>query len=276
MRFSIMLARYLLAAGLVAGTALASVTPTELAERLARNDGVLVIDVRPTSVYSRGHIPGAISVPLSALPHKRLPTAQPVIIYGDGLGWVDESQALKALADRPGLNATVLEGGYANWLAQTRLTTAEGGVKPESLPGITYDRLLAADKTGMVLMDLRGTSSSAAKTETDRTVSALSVKTDVLATFAQKLGVPVVASNQAGAAAAPSTNARALSTASAADSDQLLVLVAEDEAAATDAARQLRASGQYRFTILIGGMEAIRREGRVGSARRDGRGSTVQ
>jgi hypothetical protein len=49
----------------------------------------------------------------------------------------------------------------------------------------------------------------------------------------------------------------------------LLVLVADNETAASEAARQLRASGQYRFTILIGGTESIRHEGRVGSARMD-------
>jgi hypothetical protein len=49
-----------------------------------------------------------------------------------------------------------------------------------------------------------------------------------------------------------------------------MVLVADNEAAANEAARQLRASGQYRFTILIGGTEAIRNEGRVGTGRMDG------
>jgi hypothetical protein len=49
-----------------------------------------------------------------------------------------------------------------------------------------------------------------------------------------------------------------------------MVLVADNDSAASEAARQLRASGQYRFTILIGGTESISHEGRIGTGRMDG------
>lgn len=42
-------------------------TPEEVHERV-RNGDVRIIDTRPESQYSEGHIPGAINVPLNELP----------------------------------------------------------------------------------------------------------------------------------------------------------------------------------------------------------------
>lgn len=273
--------RWLLAGVLTAGVA-AAMTPAELAARLGGKEPLLLVDVRPAFAYGEGHIPGAINIPLSLLPHKPLPLALRVVVYGDGLGVVDDAKALAVVRAKPGIAAEVLEGGYAGWVAETRLSTAAPGVTAEKVPGITYQQLLAARKDDMVLVDLREPVSAPAAAATtgrrDRPATA-AMKEDLVAAFAQKLGVPVV-SSAAAVSAAPAqraarsggTPARAAAPAVANESKsaRLLVLVADSDSAANEAARQLRARGHYRFTVLIGGTEIIRHEGRQGMGRMDG------
>lgn len=281
--------RALLLAGALAANPAAAITPTDLAARVARNEPLFIIDVRSAIAYADGHVPGAMNISLGLLPHKQIPSSQPVVVYGDGLGVIDDAQALAVIRSKPGVNADVLEGGYAAWLSETRLSTVLPGVGPEKLPGITYDQLVAAGKGDMVLVDLRTTAApalAAASPRTERQVAAV-VAPDILLEFAAKIGVPVITSNGsiAGAAAkmqnAPLNVAGAPARAAApapsgGKSSRLMVLVADSDTAASEAARQLRASGQYRFTILIGGTETIRYEGRVGSGRMDGDVPTVK
>ena len=267
--------------GLVAVNPMAAVTSAELAARVARNEPLFIIDVRSAIAYSSGHVPGAMNIPLGLLPYKQIPSSQPVIVYGDGLGVVDDAQALAVIRSKPGVRAEVIEGGYAAWLSETRLTTVPAGVGPEKLPGITYDQLIAASKGDMVLVDLRSiavAATAAASPRKERLVAAEAAP-DVLTAFAAKIGVPIVAPNGSVAAAkVPGTSANtAAAPARAAapvtggsGSGRLMVLVADNDTAASEAARQLRASGQYRFTILIGGTESISHEGRVGTGRMDG------
>ena len=273
----------LIAAMLAASQAWA-ITPADLAASLARNERLLVIDVRSGTAYQEAHIPGAINVPLALLAHKRLPTKDRVIVYGDGLGVVDDTEALSLVRAKPGIVADVLEGGFAGWLAETRLSTGATGVSREKLPGITYQQLVAANKSDVVLVDLRAPASRQAAAdkvdpESGR-IMAAAVAPDLLEDFAGELGVPVmrpVRTARMTASAeefARDAGAGAASIAAQVGADggtrKLLVLVADNETAANEAARRLRASGYYRFTILIGGIDIVRHEGRVGLSRMDG------
>lgn len=252
-----------------------AVTPTDLAARLARNERLLIVDVRATMAYSQEHIPGAINIPASLLPHKQLPAGQTVVVYGDGLGVVDEAQVLSVVRAKPGINAELLEGGYAAWLTETRLTTVMAGISREKIPGITYQQLVAAGKADLVLVDLREpVSATAAAAKSGRPAKA-ALATDLLTDFANKLGVPVMSrpgevNSSANTAATAGSPARAAAAIPAVPDSKLLVLVADNEAAASEVARQLRASGHYRFTVLIGGTEIIRHEGKQGTGRMDG------
>ena len=141
----------------------------------------------------------------------------------------------------------------------------------------------AAGKNDMVLVDLRGPSaavSAATASSKDRQATAVAAP-DIVTAFAAKLGVPVVTANGSVATAVTKAQSPSLKVAAAparaaapiasgGNSSRLLVLVADNDTAANEAARQLRASGQYRFTILIGGTESIRLEGHVGSGRMNG------
>lgn len=269
---------------MLATTSAWAISPEALRVRLEKGDNVLVIDLRPAVAYESGHIPGALNIPISLLPMKPLPANAEVVVYGDGLGLVDDVKAAAAIRAKPGVRGEVLSGGYAAWLESTRLTTAPVGVERERLPGITYNQLLAANRSDMVLVDLRGVGPTAAAASEDnaggprraqQTNAASSG--DLVAGFATKLGVRLVTAtggNTEGRTVSQSDDASGPARAAApaggpVGSGQLLVLVADNDTAANEAARQLRASGQYRFTILIGGTESIRHEGRVGSARMD-------
>lgn len=274
----------LLGAGLLAAPWLPAITPAELSARLARRENILVIDARPAQAFAEGHIPGALNIPLALLPRKPLPADAICIVYTDGLGAVSEREALAALRSRPGVTADILVGGYVAWVAETRLSTRQAGVAREKLPGITYQQLLAADKEEIVLLDLRAAPATsdvpAPSTIAGRRVAA-AASPDALSAFATKLGVPVVAAAPVAEAAMPAEGGAqasagapprraALPVGEGDKNARLFVLVAENETAASEVARQLRASGHHRFTILIGGMEIIRHEGRTGSGRLDG------
>jgi rhodanese-related sulfurtransferase/DNA-binding transcriptional ArsR family regulator len=90
-------------------------SPPELAERLGRGD-VVVLDVRPEAEYRAGHIPGAISAPLSALDGvvKSLPRRREVVAYCRGPYCVYADDAVRLLRER-GLKARRLDVGFPEW-----------------------------------------------------------------------------------------------------------------------------------------------------------------
>jgi rhodanese-related sulfurtransferase len=282
------LLRLLALASLGAAPFAAAITPAELSARLSDHDNVLIVDVRPENAFTAGHIPGAINIPASLLPYKRLPYAQLVVVCGDGLGMVDDAKAQAGAKVNAGVPVDTLAGGYAAWLAETRLSTAPSGVTREQMPGITYDRLLAGNNAQVMIVDLTTASSPAAAhalVAPGKTVAASAAPSasDLVGNFAGRLGVPVFKAHDGGPVkAAMKAQVSAVPSSGGAnpphtaaldrldDSGKLLVLVADNEADADAAARQLRARGNYRFTILIGGTDAIRNEGRIGSGRMTG------
>ncbi|MFI6513048.1 ArsR/SmtB family transcription factor [Streptosporangium sp. NPDC050855] len=95
--------------------ALEPVTAEELARRLA-DPGVVVVDVRPAAAHARGHVPGAVSVPLAELRDRlgELPRDAEIVAYCGGPYCVVSPQAVRLLRDH-GLRARTLEGGITRW-----------------------------------------------------------------------------------------------------------------------------------------------------------------
>ncbi|HJR35139.1 MAG TPA: metalloregulator ArsR/SmtB family transcription factor [Gemmatimonadales bacterium] len=89
----------------------------ELRRRLQAGD-VSLIDVRPDSEFSAGHIAGAISVPLAELERRlaRIPRNRPVVAYCRGPYCVLSVEAVQRLRKR-GYNARRLETGFPDWKA---------------------------------------------------------------------------------------------------------------------------------------------------------------
>jgi rhodanese-related sulfurtransferase/DNA-binding HxlR family transcriptional regulator len=91
------------------------VSAGELAKRLAGGD-VVLLDVRPEPEYRAGHIAGARSAPLPALPDlvPALPRRREVVAYCRGPYCVYADDAVRLLRQR-GLKARRLDVGFPEW-----------------------------------------------------------------------------------------------------------------------------------------------------------------
>lgn len=89
-----------------------------LIERV-RAGAVTVLDVRPPEEYRAGHIPGAISVPLSELKHRltELPRDREIVAYCRGPYCVLAVEAVDMLRAH-GFKALRLEDGVPDWRAR--------------------------------------------------------------------------------------------------------------------------------------------------------------
>lgn len=87
----------------------------ELADRLDAGD-VIVLDVRPTAEYYAGHIPGALSMPITALDQRwqQLPPGSQVVAYCRGTYCVYADDAVRLLR-RYGYQASRLDDGFPEW-----------------------------------------------------------------------------------------------------------------------------------------------------------------
>jgi len=91
--------------------------PEELRRRLATGE-ITLLDVRPLLEYRQGHIAGARSIPVDALPERiaELPPGRPVVAYCRGPYCVYADEAVTLLRAH-GLNAVRLATGYPDWQA---------------------------------------------------------------------------------------------------------------------------------------------------------------
>jgi len=91
------------------------ITAEELVRRMDQ-ESVVVLDVRPTEEYLAGHIPGAISLPVSQLKRrmKELPQHRQIVAYCRGPYCVQADAAVDLLT-RNGFKARRLEVGVPDW-----------------------------------------------------------------------------------------------------------------------------------------------------------------
>ena len=101
--------------------------PVSLGElqRLMRDGGVTVLDVRPRGEYEAAHIPGALSIPLDELAHRlgEIPKGQEVIAYCRGPYCVFAVEAVGILRAH-GYRARRTEEGLPEWQAEGFPVTA--------------------------------------------------------------------------------------------------------------------------------------------------------
>lgn len=98
-----------------AADALEVVTLDELRARL-EDGGTVLLDVRPGDEFEAGHIPGALSIPIDALPQRlaELPEGAEVVAYCRGPYCVFASEAVALLRER-GVPALRLRQGFPDW-----------------------------------------------------------------------------------------------------------------------------------------------------------------
>lgn len=109
------LADVAVAAAAVLGSPRDAITREELIRRRDAGE-ITVIDVRPHEEYEAGHIPGAISVPLTELATRLadLPTDRGIIAYCRGAFCVMAPDAIR-VAERSGREVKRLDEGMLEW-----------------------------------------------------------------------------------------------------------------------------------------------------------------
>jgi rhodanese-related sulfurtransferase len=111
--------------------AMEAVDAGALMERLAEGS-VVVLDVRPEEEYRAGHVPGALSVPISSLEAVLhvLPRDREIVAYCRGPYCVFSDEAVRILGAR-GYRASRLTEGFPEWRAGGYPTEAGREKSPE-------------------------------------------------------------------------------------------------------------------------------------------------
>jgi rhodanese-related sulfurtransferase len=224
-----------------------TITVAQLQREMAAGGKLTIIDLRPNTFFASDHIPGAINIPATLCPVKKLPPLGNVVVYDAGLGrrgLADFQKAVTALSQMPGITVNVLSGGYAAWQSAHGLTTVGRGIKPEKFNYITYGELQAAAPSGVVLVDLRKLTKEVLKNS--------SSLADLGHEFPGRL------LNHSVSASAPQASSR------------MLVLIDSDDGSSEANARLLKAQGIRNYVILMGGELAIQRKGKPGLDRSGG------
>ena len=97
------------------GEQVEEVTREELLRRAGTGD-LTVLDVRPSAEYAAGHIPGAVSIPISQLAQRlaELPPGTEIVAYCRGPYCVFAHDAVRLLRAN-GRTARRLDGGMPEW-----------------------------------------------------------------------------------------------------------------------------------------------------------------
>lgn len=218
-----------------------AITVAQLQKEMAGKQKFTVIDIRDTKLFDQGHIPGAINIPASLCPLKRLPPLGQVVIYDDGLGFRGKAglnSAAAALSAKAGITVDILAGGFAAWESAQGLTTrvrhSPGNLQLPDLCGIGGCRSRRCCARG------------SAKAHASR-------PENLRRPYRPCEGVsrPRVTSG----------------TPAQLDGAPLVVLIDSVDGSAEAQARLLKVRGIRRYAILAGGELSIARKGRRGLAR---------
>lgn len=95
------------------------------ATQMINQDKAIVLDIRPASEFSQGHMPGAINIPLPDMPLKigqlnKYQSKSIIVVCASG----NQSRKARAQLKKVGFNEVfVLNGGIAEWQSQGLPTT---------------------------------------------------------------------------------------------------------------------------------------------------------
>jgi len=125
-------------AKLVAGREEFDTIDRDTLRRGVRDGSILLLDVRPASEYERGHLAGAVSMPVDDLPERlrELPRDQRIAAYCRGPYCLFASDAVRVLRGK-GFDAIRYDEGIADWKAAGLpiATGANGSKAPRAKRG---------------------------------------------------------------------------------------------------------------------------------------------
>jgi rhodanese-related sulfurtransferase len=229
---------------------------------LSRGEKVTVIDVRGREAYAESHIRGAINIPAAVMDKKALPPIGRVIVCGDGIRENVSRDAVLALNAKRGIQAEILEGGFAAWRSGRLPHAGLPGMKQARYQYITYEQLrqAAAGNERMVLVDVRdlGKPNGGIKDRDDTEEASLSDLAEIFS------GMRILRLN--GGRSGPTGADEEISVSTfVKEPEHVYVIVGMGDGTAGRVARRLYAAGINRVAILIGGERVLEREGRKGA-----------
>jgi hydroxyacylglutathione hydrolase len=106
--------------------AMAQIDPDALGT-MARDNGVQIVDVRSPEEWSKGHLPGALHIPLAALPDRvnELNRSAPIVLHCKGGS--RSSIATSFLQSQGMASVSNMVGGYEAWVQSGRATESPRG-----------------------------------------------------------------------------------------------------------------------------------------------------
>ena len=240
-----------------------AVTPQQLKEMLSGAEKVTVVDVRSTGMYRQGHIQGAINIPVAVIDQKRLPPIGKVVVCGDGVREDLSRQAVEALNRKRGIEAEMLQGGFAAWEALNHPSTRTGGLGRKRSRYISYPDFMkaAAGNAEIVLVDLRSRQPAAGASQGPKAPEAAQRLTDLNRKFS---GHAVIQPDRRKRAGKNRWDVSSVIRKSDRGSRHRYhyVIIDDGDGEGEKVARRLFAAGVKRVSILTGGERILRREGR--------------
>jgi rhodanese-related sulfurtransferase len=101
---------------------------SELMTKLASPTRPVVIDVRTSTAYAQGHVPGAISIPIRELRgHIGAFSKDRDLVLYCGSAEVESLEGARILHDLGYANVSVVAGGFPAWQAASGRTGGDGG-----------------------------------------------------------------------------------------------------------------------------------------------------
>ena len=136
------------------------ITAGALKGMMDKGEKITIVDIRSLESFREGHIYGAINIPAGIIARKPLPPIGRVIVCGDDFHRDTILKSVDDLTAKTGIQAEMLEGGFAAWEALKLPRTRKRGLESEHFHYITYQQLKNASAINhdIVLVDLRSSS----------------------------------------------------------------------------------------------------------------------
>jgi len=108
--------------GPVAGPVSFSEADADFVRQMSVDPGTILVDARPAEIYSQGHIPGAVNLPLSRFNdtiserQTSLRAARQLIVYCSGWSCNDSYDLARRLLEKGFKDLILYRGGMEDWL----------------------------------------------------------------------------------------------------------------------------------------------------------------